>query len=273
MSNEKISALSTVTNGQGSIPDIRNLSAIPGVEGAGNAKISGEELVASIINQGSAAQGRVCFYGAGAGGQTSIGGSSGFSWDQSTDTLNIGTPNSAAGLEADVKLHGTYVSGSDQPKLTFVGGNSVAGSFEFKFTTSTNGAAQTWILPQTLPSTNQLLRASAISTNDVTLDWVTEGADKAFVALTGATPTWTIRDNYNATWTPPAGAVTLNITASAGDSGAIVIDSSNSPTITYPATSQFTGGTAPTLSGGTDVLSFLYDGTNYYWTYGLDFQP
>ena len=264
MSNEKISALSTQTN-------VRLIDGLAGYEGAVNKKISGPQLVTSVINSnGSGAEGRIPFYGVGA---DNFGGTSGLTWDQTTDVLQLGTPGGGAGLNGVLNIRGNYLASNEQPEVIFTGGNSVAGSFEFKFTTSTNGAAQTWILPQTLPSTNQLLRASAIATNDVTLDWVTEGADKAFVALTGATPTWTIRNNYNATWTPPAGSVTLNITASAGDSGAIVIDSSNSPAITYPATSQFTGGTAPTLSGGTDVLSFLYDGTNYYWTYGLDFQP
>ncbi len=273
MSNQKISALSTVTNGQGNIPDIRNLSAIPGVEGTGNAKISGEELIASIINQGSAAQGRVCFYGAGTGGQTSIGGSSGFSWDQSTDTLNIGTPNSAAGLEADVKLHGTYVTGSDQPKLTFIGGNNVAGSFEFKITTSTNGAAQTWILPQALPTAGQVLEANAVSTNDVTLSWVTAGSGGGSLTPTTQTTNYSASANdfviCNVT-------TSLRVTLPAAAAGAIVgvkYASQNAPTdvcdILTPSAGVTIDGvdrssTALVLPSLNTYYELISDGTNWF---------
>jgi len=97
---------------------------------------------------------------------------------------------------------------------------------------------------------------------------------KTVQTLTGSSPAWTIKNGYNAKWTPPAGAVSFSITAAAGDSGSIIIDTSNSPTLTFPANSIFDdGNTQPTLSGGTDIFSFLYDGTSYYWTYGLNFTP
>jgi len=116
---------------------------------------------------------------------------------------------------------------------------------------------------------------TVLTSNGTTASWqAAAGGVKTFTTLTTSTPTWTIANGYNATWALVAGANTLSIVAVNGDSGSIIIDSSLSTTLTYPANSQFTdGGTAPTLSGGTDVLSFLYDGTNYYWTYGLDFAP
>jgi len=156
--------------------DVRSIDGLAGYKGAGNIKISGTFLVESVINSNNSgtpstlAESRVAFYGPGG---TSLGGSTGLTRDQSTDTLNIGTPNSAAGLEADVKLHGTYVSGSDQPKLTFVGGNSVDGDFDFQLTTSTDGNDQTWILPEDLPTAGQVLEANAVASNDVTLSWAT----------------------------------------------------------------------------------------------------
>ena len=182
MANEKISAFNTVEDGQGTKPDVRKLKGIAGYEeltiGSGvytNAQMSGEELVESIINQGSAAQGRISFYGAGSGGQTSLGGSSGLSWDQTTDTLNIGTPNSGAGLEADVRLHGTYVTGDGQPSLSFYFGDSSISTTPNIFTiiTDKTGADQVWVLPAELPDVNDALVALDVDQEEVTLGWAT----------------------------------------------------------------------------------------------------
>ena len=56
----------------------------------------------------------------------------------------------------------------------------------------------------------------------------------------------------------------------------LVQDSVGSRTATWPASVKFPGGTAPTLTTtattGTDVLSFLYDGTNYLCTSTLNFS-
>ena len=182
MANEKISAFNTVEDGQGTKPDVRKLKGIAGYEeltvGSGvytNAQMSGEELVESIINQGSAAQGRISFYGAGSGGQTSLGGSSGLSWDQTTDTLNIGTPNSAAGLEADVRLHGTYVTSDGQPSISFYFGDSSVSTTPNIFTiiTDKDGSDQTWVLPTELPDENNALVALDVDQEEVTLGWAT----------------------------------------------------------------------------------------------------
>ena len=91
MANKKISAFTTVTDGQGSKPDVRNLSAIAGVEGAANAKISGAELVSSVINSNNSGGAsivphRVTFYNANG---ESLAGSENFSWDNNTATLSV----------------------------------------------------------------------------------------------------------------------------------------------------------------------------------------
>jgi len=53
-------------------------------------------------------------------------------------------------------------------------------------------------------------------------------------------------------------------------------DSTGSRTATWPATVKWPGGTAPTLTTtattGYDVISFRYDGTNYYGVSTLDFS-
>ena len=98
--------------------------------------------------------------------------------------------------------------------------------------------------------------------------WETD--PKAFVTLTGS-PTWVIRDGYNATWNIGAGSETLTITANDGDTGTLIVTTTTGE-ITWPTGSLWVGGTEPTLTNGVDVFSFIYDGTNYYWSYGQDFS-
>jgi len=98
--------------------------------------------------------------------------------------------------------------------------------------------------------------------------WQTD--PKAFVTLTGS-PTWVIRNGYNATWNIAAGSETLSITADDGDSGTLIVIN-NGGEITWPANSNWPDATEPTLTAtGTDVFSFIYDGTNYYWSFGQNF--
>ena len=254
--------------------DVRSIDGLAGYKGAGNIKISGTFLVESVINSNGSgtastlAQSRVAFYGPGG---TSLGGSTGLTWDQSTDTLNIGTPNSAAGLEADVKLHGTYVSGSDQPKLTFVGGNNVDGDFDFKVTTSTDGNDQTWILPEDLPTAGQVLEANAVASNDVTLSWVTpsSGGGGGYQTLTpGASVTWAAGSGLSAELTPSVTSTpnTISMTGfSAGDSGALKIIPTTTSAFRLPANSKAAGGDIDISKSNPSVLEYFYDGTTFYW--------
>ena len=152
--------------------NVRLISGIPGYKSGTpntNVKITGQELVESVINSnGSGSQGRIAFYGASG---DNLGGSSGLTWDQNTDTLALGVPGGGAGLNGVLNIRGNYIASNEQPQIIFTGGNSVAGSFRFQVTTSTDGTDQTWILPEELPSAGQVLEANAISTNDVTLAW------------------------------------------------------------------------------------------------------
>ena len=154
--------------------NVRLISGIPGYKSGTpntNVKITGQELVESVINSnGSGSQGRIAFYGASG---DNLGGSSGLTWDQNTDTLALGVPGGGAGLNGVLNIRGNYIASNEQPQIIFTGGNSVAGSFRFQVTTSTDGTDQTWILPEELPSVGQVLKADALSTNDVTLAWTT----------------------------------------------------------------------------------------------------
>lgn len=86
---------------------------------------------------------------------------------------------------------------------------------------------------------------------------------------TGTTVNWTSGQKQSAT---PSGATTYTFTAPSGPCNLILKLSNgagNNPT--WPATVKWTGGTEPTWTSGTDVISFYYDGTNYYGQAGLGF--
>lgn len=104
------------------------------------------------------------------------------------------------------------------------------------------------------------------------VEWTDVDIAKAFVTLpAGANASWTVKNNYNAKWNIGSGSVTLSITASSGDSGTLVVTTTTG-SITWPANSNWPDATEPTLTAnGTDIFSFLYDGTNYYWTFGQNF--
>ena len=74
-----------------------------------------------------------------------------------------------------------------------------------------------------------------------------------------------------------AGTATFTFTAPAGVCAIqlqVVQDSVGGRTVTWPATVKWVGGAAPTLSTGAnavDWVSFVYDGTNYWGSYGLNF--
>lgn len=73
-----------------------------------------------------------------------------------------------------------------------------------------------------------------------------------------------------------AGVRSLVITnAVAGCSGVIIIkqDATGSRTLALPAGSKVVGGsfTLSTAGNAVDIASFIYDGTNYWWTFGKAF--
>lgn len=73
-----------------------------------------------------------------------------------------------------------------------------------------------------------------------------------------------------------AATVTLTFTAPIGVAKLqlfVIQDATGSRTITWP-TIKWAGGVAPTLSTGAnkiDIVSFTYDGTNYYGVASLNF--
>jgi hypothetical protein len=95
----------------------------------------------------------------------------------------------------------------------------------------------------------------------------------------GATITWTVTDMVEDVATVTLGGNrTLAISgAAAGFRGTLIVkqDATGSRTLTLPGSSKVTGGGAGAITltataSAIDVLGVLYDGTNYFWTAGLN---
>jgi len=187
-------------------------------------------------------------------------------------TLGVTTNGSGTGLVLEMALSGgvaTRIRVSNARSNSQSGWNSCQGqNFEvgdtITFAASSFGGSQDMII--------------TLTESDLTPAYIDLNGpikQQNLATLSGTTPSWDIRANYNAELTINAAGSTLEITgALAGDYGTVVVDSSASTSLTFPAGSVHPGGTAPTLTGtaNKDVLSFLYDGTNYYWTSALDFS-
>lgn len=89
-----------------------------------------------------------------------------------------------------------------------------------------------------------------------TIDWSACAAQKS-----------TLTDNVTYTFSNPVtgGTYVLRVLTGAG-----------SFTVTWPATVKWAGGVAPTITttaSRMDLISFYYDGTNYYGSYTQDYTP
>lgn len=100
----------------------------------------------------------------------------------------------------------------------------------------------------------------------------------AFVALVdGATITWDLGSypTNHASVTLGGNRTLAFSNPLAAGSGILIVkqDATGSRTLTLPAGSKVVGGalTLSTIANTYDVLSFVYDGTNYWWTYGKAF--
>ena len=91
---------------------------------------------------------------------------------------------------------------------------------------------------------------------------------------TADTIDWTLSNKQKSTLT---GNCTFTFTAPPGPCNLIlklVQDATGSRTVTWPAAVKWSGGTAPTLTttaSKIDIISFYYDGTNYYGQSALNF--
>lgn len=97
--------------------------------------------------------------------------------------------------------------------------------------------------------------AEVANTTAVAINW-TNGNKQSIAPTAAGNPTYT--------FTVPDGPT--NLTLKATNLGA-------AGTVTWPATVKWPGGTQPTwTSSGTDIISFYYDGTNFYGAAGLNYS-
>jgi hypothetical protein len=122
--------------------------------------------------------------------------------------------------------------------------------------------------------------------NDSPITWLridqAAAISPAFETLTdGATVTWAFAgDRIRNAVVTLGGNRALSITGAVnGSTGTLIVkeDGTGSRTLSLPAGSKVisTGAGAVTLSTGAnkiDILTFVYDGTNYFWTIGKDYS-
>lgn len=119
---------------------------------------------------------------------------------------------------------------------------------------------------------------STTNTDQITIK--STGPNYTVQTLTdGSTITWDVSQGVNSVVTLAGTGRTLSITnPTAGHYYTIRIiqDGAGSKTITtWPTNTKWPGGIGPTLTTTAsryDIVTFYYDGTNYYGTYQLDFQ-
>jgi len=98
-----------------------------------------------------------------------------------------------------------------------------------------------------------------------------------FQTLTyAASVTLNVLSGYNATLTLTGNAALTISNAKAGDSGSLIViqDATGGRSITVTGVVAGGGGgsiSLTTTANAIDVLSWLYDGTTYYWTYSVNF--
>jgi len=144
--------------------NVRLIDGLAGYKGSDNAKITGDFLVQSVINgSGSGVDKRVTYYAA-SGGNVELAGSDGFTWsDDTTNTLSLGLPGNFAG---NLIINSNHLAGTDPGTLTF----SSKDGDNFQIYAGNTISAQTWILPGSLPSNGEVIKA-AVTGTDVSLFW------------------------------------------------------------------------------------------------------
>lgn len=175
-----------------------------------------------------------------------------------TPTLGVATATSINKVAFTAPATGATLTLADGSTLATSGANSI--------TLTSTGATNV-----TLPTSGTLATTASVN-----------NPSPSFVTLTdGATITWAFTSPQlvgNATVTL-GGNRALSITgASSGTNGVlkIVQDGTGSRTLTLPAGSKVINGgggsvNLSTSAGAIDILSFIYDGTNYFWTLGTSY--
>lgn len=219
-----------------------------------------------------------------------------------TGSLEIDIDNNESRLVIG-KNAGGNASGGNSGEIELLSSNmsgdtDTSNPVEVKFNCRTNGHYTSFLgpkhdsgnaenlrmyLPNRLPEIGDVLTVVSGSGADWELRFETPANNnKAFIDLlsnTGVASAWVVKDGYNAkidfanSTATSFNFSTSGLTATNGDYGTVII-SNGSPAgaVTWPTNSKWVGGTAPSAltASGVDVFSFVYDGANFYWSYGLN---
>lgn len=130
--------------------------------------------------------------------------------------------------------------------------------------------------PNAVPVAGARMRVASVTltggVNETVMEWQpplaaigSSGSTKTIDFKTGRCQTLTLTADCTLTFSNPV----------AGERYDLIVTQDSTPrAITWPASVKWPGGSAPTLSSGSgkkDVISFLYDGTNYFGTFAQNY--
>lgn len=185
-----------------------------------------------------------------------------------TNTLHVDSINDRVGIGTDSPARHLHINS---------GGTNVTSRFE-----STDSIASIEIIDNSTTENIALKReGNILSLNpgagevEVTdtfyskteIDNGNSGTSDTLDFSTGNYHKSTLTGNVTFTFTAPNGSTRIQLK--------LIQDATGSRTVTWPGTVVWPGGTAPTLStaaNSEDIVTFYYDGTNYYGVASLDFQ-
>jgi hypothetical protein len=176
-----------------------------------------------------------------------------------TGNIGIGTTNPQSKLDvAGGVAIGSYAGVNAAPSNgLIISGNVGIGTTTPSYTLDVNGTIRS--TAGIIISKDAVFAAEYDNGNSgtaITINW--GNGNKQKVTLTA---------NCTFTFTAPSGTCNLILR--------LIQDATGGRTVTWPAIVKWVNGTAPTLStaaNAVDIVSFYYNGTNYYGTYSLNFS-
>lgn len=193
----------------------------------------------------------------------------------STDGINFGITTAGVG---EIRQYENQV-------INIYTNNTLAATFttgqDLQVVSAGTTATSVATLAATQTLTNKTLTSPSIASPTITTEWDFGAHTAGFTetdngnSSTADTIDWRVSNKQKSTLT---GNVTYTFTAPTKPCNLLlkVLTGAGSFTATWPATVKWSGGTAPTITttaSRADIITFYYDGTNYYGSYIQNFTP